>query len=116
MSEHDDTPLMRQYREIKRGYPEAILFFRVGDFYEMFYEDAGAASKLLSIALTSRDKSTCRSCSPVRRTLSRGPRLHCQIAESRTYRRLVRTGGRSQTGERACATRGRTSLHTGDTR
>jgi DNA mismatch repair protein MutS len=58
MSEHDDTPLMRQYREIKRGYPEAILFFRVGDFYEMFYEDAEAASKLLSIALTSRDKSS----------------------------------------------------------
>ena len=58
MSEHDDTPLMRQYREIKRGYSEAILFFRVGDFYEMFYEDAEAASKLLSIALTSRDKSS----------------------------------------------------------
>lgn len=58
MSEHDDTPLMRQYRDIKRGYPEAILFFRVGDFYEMFYEDAEAASKLLSIALTSRDKSS----------------------------------------------------------
>ena len=58
MSDHDDTPLMRQYREIKRGYPEAILFFRVGDFYEMFYEDAEAASKLLSIALTSRDKSS----------------------------------------------------------
>jgi DNA mismatch repair protein MutS len=58
MSEHDDTPLMRQYREIKRGYPDAILFFRVGDFYEMFYEDAEAASTLLSIALTSRDKSS----------------------------------------------------------
>ncbi len=58
MSEHDATPLMRQYREIKRGYPDAILFFRVGDFYEMFYEDAQSASKLLSIALTSRDKST----------------------------------------------------------
>lgn len=58
MSDHDETPLMRQYREIKRGYPEAILFFRVGDFYEMFCEDAEAASKLLSIALTSRDKSS----------------------------------------------------------
>ena len=58
MSDHDKTPLMRQYREIKRGYPEAILFFRVGDFYEMFYEDAEAASQLLSIALTSRDKSS----------------------------------------------------------
>jgi DNA mismatch repair protein MutS len=58
MSEHDDTPLMRQYREIKRGYPDAILFFRVGDFYEMFYGDAEAASALLSIALTSRDKTS----------------------------------------------------------
>src|SRR5215471_7420973 len=58
MSEHDATPLMRQYLEIKRGYPDAILFFRVGDFYEMFYEDAQDASKLLSIALTSRDKSS----------------------------------------------------------
>ncbi len=58
MSEEETTPLMRQYREIKRGYPESILFFRVGDFYEMFYEDAQDASKLLSIALTSRDKSS----------------------------------------------------------
>jgi DNA mismatch repair protein MutS len=49
---------MRQYREIKRGYSDAILLFRVGDFYEMFYEDAQTASKLLSITLTSRDKSS----------------------------------------------------------
>ncbi|MDK2742140.1 MAG: DNA mismatch repair protein MutS [Nitrospira sp. BO4] len=56
MSEMNLSPLMRQYRDIKRGYPEAILFFRVGDFYEMFYEDAQEASRLLSIALTSRDK------------------------------------------------------------
>lgn len=58
MSETDTSPLMRQYREIKRGYPDAILFFRVGDFYEMFYEDAREASMLLAIALTSRDKSS----------------------------------------------------------
>lgn len=58
MSETDQSPLMRQYREIKRGYPDAILFFRVGDFYEMFYEDAQEASRLLSIALTSRDKNS----------------------------------------------------------
>ena len=76
MSEHDDTPLMRQYREIKRGYPEAILLFRVGDFYEMFYEDADS----LEIAVHCSDvprQVECRSCFPVRRTLSRGPRLHC---------------------------------------
>ncbi|MEO8340398.1 MAG: DNA mismatch repair protein MutS, partial [Nitrospirota bacterium] len=58
MNDADASPLMRQYREIKRGYPDAILLFRVGDFYEMFYEDAQIASKLLSIALTSRDKSS----------------------------------------------------------
>jgi DNA mismatch repair protein MutS len=56
MRDPDLSPLMRQYREIKQGYPEAILFFRVGDFYEMFYEDAVEASALLAIALTSRDK------------------------------------------------------------
>ena len=56
MNDADISPLMRQYRDIKRGYPQAILFFRVGDFYEMFYEDAQEASRLLSIALTSRDK------------------------------------------------------------
>ena len=58
MSEHDASPLMRQYREIKRGYEQAILFFRVGDFYEMFYQDAQEASRILSIALTSRDKNS----------------------------------------------------------
>src|SRR4051812_7797138 len=58
MTDLDLSPLMRQYRDIKQGYQEAILFFRVGDFYEMFYEDAETASRLLSIALTSRDKSS----------------------------------------------------------
>ncbi|NGZ10805.1 MAG: DNA mismatch repair protein MutS [Nitrospira sp. LK70] len=58
MSDSTPSPLMRQYRDIKQGYPEAILFFRVGDFYEMFYEDAQEASRLLSIALTSRDKNS----------------------------------------------------------
>ena len=58
MSETALSPLMRQFRDIKQGYPDAILFFRVGDFYEMFYEDAVEASRLLSIALTSRDKNS----------------------------------------------------------
>jgi DNA mismatch repair protein MutS len=58
MGDADGTPLMRQYREIKQAYRDAILFFRVGDFYEMFQEDAVEAAKLLSIALTSRDKSS----------------------------------------------------------
>ncbi|HET6489855.1 MAG TPA: hypothetical protein VFG28_08830 [Syntrophales bacterium] len=50
------TPAMRQYLEIKARYPDCILFFRMGDFYEMFFEDAVLASKLLEITLTSRDK------------------------------------------------------------
>ena len=50
------TPAIRQYLQIKSQYPDAILFFRMGDFYEMFFEDAEVASKELEIALTSRDK------------------------------------------------------------
>lgn len=48
------TPMMRQYLEIKKNYPDDILFFRLGDFYEMFFDDAHTASKILDIALTSR--------------------------------------------------------------
>jgi DNA mismatch repair protein MutS len=50
------TPLMAQYRKIKQQYPDSILLFRVGDFYETFYEDAVEVSKILNIALTTRDK------------------------------------------------------------
>jgi len=48
--------MMRQYLETKALHPDAILFFRLGDFYEMFYDDAVKASELLQIALTSRSK------------------------------------------------------------
>jgi len=50
------TPAIKQYLQIKAQYPDAILFFRMGDFYEMFFEDAKIGSKELDIALTSRDK------------------------------------------------------------
>jgi DNA mismatch repair protein MutS len=50
------TPAMRQYLDIKAQNPDSILFFRMGDFYEMFFEDAKVASRLLGIALTSRDR------------------------------------------------------------
>lgn len=49
-----ETPLMRQYFEMKKKHPDSILLFRVGDFYELFGEDAQDASKILSITLTSR--------------------------------------------------------------
>ena len=50
------TPMMRQYLETKARYPDALLFFRLGDFYEMFFEDALTASEALQITLTARAK------------------------------------------------------------
>jgi len=50
------TPMIKQYLSIKEDYPDAILFFRMGDFYEMFFEDAEIASRALEITLTSRNK------------------------------------------------------------
>ncbi len=50
------TPLMRQYTAIKREHPNALLFFRLGDFYELFFEDAVLAARELQITLTSRNK------------------------------------------------------------
>jgi DNA mismatch repair protein MutS len=50
------TPMLRQYQEIKRQYPGTFLFFRLGDFYEMFYEDAVLGSQILEITLTTRNK------------------------------------------------------------
>ncbi|HQQ41241.1 MAG TPA: DNA mismatch repair protein MutS, partial [Clostridia bacterium] len=49
------TPMMRQYIELKEKYPDCLLFFRLGDFYEMFFEDAKTASKELDLVLTGRD-------------------------------------------------------------
>src|SRR5258705_2161409 len=50
------TPLMRQYAAIKKDHPSALLFFRLGDFYELFFDDAIVAARELQITLTSRNK------------------------------------------------------------
>ncbi len=55
MKSAGETPLMAQYREIKARHPDAILFFRMGDFYEMFYDDAEVAARVLGLTLTSRN-------------------------------------------------------------
>ena len=52
-----DTPVMRQYRELKSEHPDTIVFFRIGDFYETFEADAELVSRELEIVLTSRSKS-----------------------------------------------------------
>jgi DNA mismatch repair protein MutS len=56
MSQPKATPMIQQYLEIKQRHQDAILFYRMGDFYEMFFEDAHVASKALEITLTSRNK------------------------------------------------------------
>src|SRR3990167_11548765 len=50
------TPAMKQFHHFKGKYPDAILFFRMGDFYETFYEDAKTCSKVMGLTLTSRSK------------------------------------------------------------
>jgi len=52
------TPMLRQYRQVKGDHPDAILMFRLGDFYEMFFDDALVASKALSLTLTARGRGT----------------------------------------------------------
>ena len=49
-----DTPVVQQWKKIKKSYLEEIVFYRLGDFYELFYEDAINASRLLNIQLTKR--------------------------------------------------------------
>src|SRR6266700_2863230 len=56
MSAEPTTPLMRQYHGIKQQVPNTLLMFRLGDFYELFYEDAVTAAKELEITLTARNK------------------------------------------------------------
>ena len=57
MSKQKHTPMMQQYLRIKAEYPDILLFYRMGDFYELFYDDAREAAKLLDITLTARGQS-----------------------------------------------------------
>ena len=57
MSSIEHTPMMQQYLALKAEYPDLLLFYRMGDFYELFYEDAEKAAKILGITLTSRGSS-----------------------------------------------------------
>lgn len=58
MTTETATPMLRQYQKIKSSHKDCILFFRLGDFYEMFYDDAKAASRILDLVLTSRGRGT----------------------------------------------------------
>jgi DNA mismatch repair protein MutS len=94
-----DTPLLAQYREIKARHTDAILFFRMGDFYEMFYEDARTAARALNITLTSRGDGVPLAGVPVkaaagylRRFISQGYRVAIceQVEDPRDARGIVK--------------------------
>ena len=100
--------MMRQYLAIKARIPDAILFYRMGDFYEMFLRDAELAAPLLDIALTTRDKGKpdavpmCGVPVHARRRLPRAPR------RARPPRRDLRAGrgrARRSRGASSCAAR-----------
>lgn len=55
------TPMMQQYWDLKNAHPECLLFFRMGDFYELFHDDAVKAAPVLDIALTKRGKDHSKS-------------------------------------------------------
>ncbi len=61
MSSPKSTPMIKQYLSIKDEYPDAMLLYRMGDFYEMFFEDAEVAARVLEITLTSRNKKDAQS-------------------------------------------------------
>src|SRR5690606_3983731 len=80
----EDTPLMQQWREIKSRHQDSLVFFRVGDFYEMFYEDAEEGARLLDLTLTSRNNGA-----------SRAPLAGIPVPALDTYlHRLVKLGRR----------------------
>ncbi len=100
----DLTPMMKQYHEVKRRFPGKLVFFRLGDFYEMFYEDAVLASRELEITLTSRNKDKSGSPIPmcgvpyhsvdgyIARLMKKGHKIAIceQVEDPRTTKKLVR--------------------------
>ena len=70
------TPLMRQYNSIKEQVPQALLMFRLGDFYELFFEDAVVAARELEITLTARNKEKGAAI-PIKSYHARCRGMHC---------------------------------------
>jgi DNA mismatch repair protein MutS len=104
MELEDLTPMMKQYHDVKRRFPGKLVFFRLGDFYELFYEDAVIASRELEITLTSRTRDKSGSPIPmcgvpyhsvdgyIARLIKRGFKIAIceQVEDPRTAKKLVR--------------------------
>ena len=92
---------MEQYIEIKAANPDCLLFYRMGDFYEMFFEDAEVASRALGIVLTKRGKHHGRGHPDVRRAGRPRRRISAPADRARPSRRGLRAARRSGRGEEA---------------
>ncbi len=84
------TPMMAQYIEIKAANPDCLLFYRMGDFYELFFEDAEIASRALGIMLTKRGKHQGEDIPDVRRAGGARRRLSAKAHRARPSRRGLR--------------------------
>ncbi len=112
--EQSITPLMRQYHAIKAQHPDKILFFRMGDFYEMFGDDAVKAAPILGIALTSRSHGSRRTDSVGGRTLSFGRPISGAAVGPRRESGCRGAGGGSQNGQGAGEAGDRRDSHAGN--
>ena len=81
LSKH--TPMMKQYLALKANHPNTMLFYRMGDFYELFHEDAEKAARLLDITLTTRGQSAGVADQDVRYPLPFAGALPCTTGQAR---------------------------------
>jgi len=93
----NETPMMKQYLGFKRKHKDAILLFRMGDFYEMFYEDAETCARVLGLALTSRAKG--EKAVPMAGFPHHAAESYIRKLISSGYRRHLRTGAGPEGGE-----------------
>ena len=97
-----ETPLMKQYNTFKAKYPDAVLLFRVGDFYETFGEDAKRASAVLGIVLTRRSNGKASECGAGWFSAPFARYLFAQTGTGGVARGRVRPVGRPQNGQGHC--------------
>ena len=105
------TPLMRQYASIKKEHPAALLFFRLGDFYELFFDDAVLASRELQITLTSRNKEKGLAVPMCGVPYHAADGYISKLVRKGFQGRDLRADGRSATRQETGATRGDAGRH-----
>ena len=106
------SPGMQQYVDIKKQYPDAFLLFRMGDFYELFYEDAINAAQILEISLTSRNKNAENPIPMAGVPYHSAPAVYRRIDRAGLQGGYSRADGRSQTSSGGCQARGGSGHHT----